>query len=157
MRNKVNEQAGLKIEVRKIRKEELPQLLSLYRHLHQEDDELKADEWSHPWQKIMDSEYFHYFVIEIEGILLAACNLSIIPNLTQGGRPIRLIENVVTHAQYRRKGIGRKILLHAIEYARNLNCYKLMLLSNKERKEAHHFYSSLGFRSDSKTGFEIKF
>ena len=153
----MNEQASFKMEVRKIKKEELPQLLALYRHLHQKDDEAEADEWSHSWQKIMDSEYFHYFVIEIDGLLLASCNLSIVPNLTRGGRPIGLIENVVTHAQYRRKGLGRKILLYAIEYAKKANCYKLMLLSNKERKEAHHFYSSLGFRSDSKTGFEIKF
>jgi GNAT superfamily N-acetyltransferase len=55
--------------------------------------------------------------------------------------------------KYRRKGYGKELLQNAIDRARRHNCYKIMLLSNADRKEAHEFYKSLGFDAKSKTGF----
>jgi len=70
--------------------------------------------------------------------------------------PYMLIENVVTAPQYRRKGYGRALLQNAMDLARRHNCYKIMLLSNAGRKEAHGFYMSLGFEGKSKIGFQMR-
>ena len=53
----------------------------------------------------------------------------IVPNLTRGGRPYALVENVVVHSQYQKMGVGRQMVTHAIAKAREANCYKVMLLS----------------------------
>ena len=144
------------MEVRKIKEDELEQLLSLYQHLHPQDVQPAEEALRKAWQTILSlPAIFQYFVIEKDEKLVASCNLSLIPNLTRGARSIGLIENVVTHPDYRRQGLGKKIVEHAVTCARENNCYKVMLLSDAKRVESHHFYQSLGFSGDSKKGFAL--
>ena len=46
----------------------------------------------------------------------------------------------------RGKGIGRRLLLHAISQARNIGARSLFLGSNTQLKDAIHLYESVGFR-----------
>jgi GNAT superfamily N-acetyltransferase len=82
--------------------------------------------------------------------------LEIIPNLTQNGKSIGFIENVITDKEYRRKGIGKKVMEMAIKYAKETNCYKVLLQSNNKQKDAHKFYENIGFDGNSKRAFEIR-
>lgn len=145
------------MEVRRIKKHELPLLMDLYKHLHPVDEDVSLEILTVTWENILRNDHLHYFVIESSGKFLATCNLSIIPNLTRGARSIGLIENVVTHSQHRRHGLGKVLLNHAIQVAKDANCYKLMLLSNFSRAESHDFYKSLGFKDDKKLGFVLTF
>jgi GNAT superfamily N-acetyltransferase len=45
------------------------------------------------------------------------------------------------------------VIQAALDFARNRNCYKVMLLSSARRTEAHRFYETLGFSSTDKAGF----
>ncbi|MEO0746560.1 MAG: GNAT family N-acetyltransferase [Pseudomonadota bacterium] len=47
----------------------------------------------------------------------AMVTLHILPNMTQGGRPYALIENVVTHAEHRGAGHGRQVMEAAVAAA----------------------------------------
>lgn len=142
--------------VRRIKRTDLENLLLLYEHLHERDIITPKETREKILDKIIDSDCFVYFVIEIDNVLVCSCNLTIIPNLTRGGKSIGLIENVVTHLDYRNKGLGKLIMNTAVEFAKKQNCYKVMLLSDSKRTEAHKFYESLGFNSDSKIGFVKK-
>jgi len=51
--------------------------------------------------------------------------LIIINNLTRSGRPLELIENVVTHKEYRKKGYGTSMLYKAMEVAKKITVIKL--------------------------------
>jgi len=94
----------------------------------------------------------------LSGILALYEQLNaILPNLTRGGRSNAFIENVITDEAYRRRGIGKKLMEMAVQYGRENNCYKVVLLSNIKRKAAHLFYESCGFDGNSKRGFEIRF
>ena len=141
-------------EVRLIRPDELVALLDLYRHLHQSDEPLPSSEILEPlWQRILGDPGLRYLVAELDGRLVASCTLAIIPNLTRGARPYGLIENVVTHSELRRCGLGKAILERALQIAWDADCYKVMLLSAAHRSEAHHFYGAVGFDGDAKHGF----
>jgi len=95
----------------------------------------------------------HYFVAKVDGLVVATCNLTVVPNLTYNLQPYAVIENVVTHANYRRRGLGRLLMETAVSTAWDLGCYKVMLMSGAGRSEAHRFYESMGFDGDSKKGF----
>ena len=98
-----------------------------------------------------------YFVAKVNGRIIASCYVSVIPNLTRGGKSIGFIENVITDAAYRRKGIGKTIVQHAIAYAKMQNCYKVVLQSGNKRTDAHRFYEFIGFDGETKRAFEIRF
>jgi GNAT superfamily N-acetyltransferase len=144
----------MEYNVRRIKKDELEKLLELYSFLNPDDTRPARADLTEAWEHIFDNEdKFIYLVIEDNGIFVASCNVSIIPKLTRGAKPFAVIENVITHPDYLRRGLGKKIINEALSIAKNNNCGKAMLLSNYKRKEAHLFYENLGFNSDEKKGF----
>ncbi|MEV4122346.1 GNAT family N-acetyltransferase [Micromonospora sp. NPDC049645] len=67
------------------------------------------------------------------------------PNLTHGARPYMVVENVVVAPGWRRRGVARALMLAAFEQATEAGCYKVQLVSNAARTDAHRFYASVGF------------
>lgn len=131
-------------------------IIKLYKILNSEDSELSNDIAIKIWKNIISSENFKYFVAIENDEIISSCNISIIPNLTRNGKSFGIIENVITNESYRKKGIGTKVIQMAIEFAKESNCYKIVLLSSKKRVEAHSFYEKLGFNKNSKIGFEMR-
>lgn len=143
--------------IRYIRKDELEDLLKLYKHLNKDDQELEINErLTALWEDILNDPSQHYLIAEADGKPVSSCVLVIIKNLTRGAKPYGLIENVVTHEDYRKKGYGSKLLNKALEIAQNKGCYKVMLMSGRGEKTLK-FYEMLGFERGKKTGFIIKF
>ncbi|MHA2198044.1 MAG: GNAT family N-acetyltransferase [Promethearchaeota archaeon] len=142
------------MSIRYLKKSEMDDLLNLYTHLHRKDTPLpeKPDLIS-IWEEITTNSLLHYFVIDLNNKLVSSCTLAIIPNLTRSGRPYGLIENVVTHADYRRKGFGMAVLQHALNIAWKNKCYKVMLLTGSKDPAIHQFYEKAGFKKGIKTGF----
>lgn len=55
------------------------------------------------------------------------------------------IEDVVIDKMFRGRGLGRKLVAHAIEYCKSQGIDTLMLTSNPKRVAANALYQSLGF------------
>ena len=143
--------------IRPVALHELDQLLALYQHLHPTDAPLPArDELDALWRRILADPQLHYLVAEVDGQLVASCTLAVIANLTRGARPYAVVENVVTHAAFRRRGVAKALLRDAIARAWQAGCYKVMLLSGTEREAAHTLYESIGFARGTKVAFVIK-
>jgi Predicted acetyltransferase len=136
---------------------DLPGLLSLYAQLNPEKEPLETEKALAIWDETERAGISRHFVAADGDRIVSSCTVSVIPNLTRGGQPYAVIENVVTDAEQRRKGIGRLVVGEAIAFAREKNCFKVMLLSGCGRTGAHRFYESLGFSGDSKRGFELRF
>lgn len=144
--------------IRLIREDELAELLHLYTFLHEDEPELAISEpISRLWTETMDDPNMHIVVADYEGQIVSTCVLAVIKNFTRQARPYAIIENVVTHIGYRNRGLARKVLAHAIELARQQNCYKVMLLTGSKRQEIHRFYENCGFQKGKKEGFLIRF
>jgi ribosomal protein S18 acetylase RimI-like enzyme len=142
--------------IRQAQSDDLPALVDLYRHLHASDAALPAGRARDVlWGQFLKHPGLQCFVGEVDGTLVASCCLAVVPNLTRGGRPFGVIENVVTHGDYRRRGLGTTLMRHALEAAWSARCYKVMLQSNVRRVEAHRFYERCGFSGDEKLGFVV--
>jgi ribosomal protein S18 acetylase RimI-like enzyme len=140
--------------IRQVRADDLQALLELYRHLLATDSPLPdEDRLNTVWRQIISSPMIVCLVAELGGRLVGSCIMTIIPNLTRGTRSYGLIENVVTHADYRRRGIGTSVLRRALQIAWTQNCYKVMLLTGSKKEETLLFYEKAGFRRGIKTGF----
>jgi GNAT superfamily N-acetyltransferase len=143
--------------VRELEPSELDALIELYAHLHERDDPLPARAaLERVWRELCSDPRSLCLGAFRGGELLASCTVAIALNLTRGARPYAVVENVVTHAEHRREGLGRAVLEEAIRRAWALDCYKVMLLSGANRADQHGFYKRVGFDRDAKQGFILR-
>lgn len=144
-------------KVRQIKYEELKSLLSLYEYLIPDDPKLKIDTaLKEHWKEILSDPDYFYLVIEEDEMLVCSCNLTIIKNLTRSARPYGIIENVVTHPDYRNKGYGTAVLKKAVKIAQENNCYKVVLTTSRKDENILNFYENAGFDRGEKTAFIVR-
>ncbi|OAB26604.1 GNAT family acetyltransferase [Paenibacillus macquariensis subsp. defensor] len=69
------------------------------------------------------------------------------PYITHQGSWRATIEGVRTASSERGKGIGSKLILWAIERAKERGCHIIQLTTDKKREDALRFYERLGFEA----------
>lgn len=136
--------------------DDLDNLLQLYRELRPNDPELSGQLALDCWQALLSQTHTRIIVADIDGQLASSCQLGVISTLTNGGKPFGVIEHVITAEAFRRRGLSRKVLEHALSLAWEMGCYKVMLLSGESRHAAHQLYENIGFQSGIERGFVIK-
>ena len=139
--------------VREVVKEDLDALLELYLFLHEDRIPVHDKHLEKTWDQILEDPNHHLIVNEMDGQIVSSCVCVIIPNLTRSVRPYAFVENVVTHAEHRRKGYAGECLTYAKKIAEQENCYKMMLLTGSKKPETLHFYEQAGYNSSDKTAF----
>lgn len=145
------------MELRELNEKDLESLIKLYEQLDDANGNFTAEDARKIWKtEIEGNKKIKYFGAVENGKVISTCYCLIIPNLTRLGSSIAFVENVVTDSEYRGQGLGRKVMEMAIEFARENNCYKVILQSASFRKEAHQFYKNLGFDGESKKAFIMK-
>ena len=126
--------------------------MALYLHLH-ETEIPPFDTVKEVWEKILADENYHIIVAEKDGMIVSSCSCVIIPNLTRSARPYARVENVVTHAEYRGKGLATACLNRAKELAAAAGCYNIALLTGSKEESTLKFYENAGYKRGEKTGF----
>lgn len=142
--------------LRPARADDLAGIQALYRHLNAEDPPADPGQAGPAWASLLNSGLTTVLVAEVDGQLAASCTLITIPNITRGARPYALIENVVTHAGHRRKGLGHAVLAAALDRAWAAGCYKVMLATGSKQEGTLRFYEGAGFERGGKTFFQIR-
>jgi GNAT superfamily N-acetyltransferase len=147
----------MNMEIKELEINDLDALLDLYTNIHELDDPLpEKNIVEEIWHEIQGNSNLKYYGAFINQRLISSCTLTIVPNLTRGCRPYGIIENVVTHIEYRRRGYASSILKHALSYAWNRGCYKVMLLTGRKDEGIYKFYESVGFDRYAKQAFLAK-
>ena len=139
--------------VREANKNDLEAVLELYLFLHDDSIPEHDDHLAKTWDQIMNDPNHHIIVNEVDGKIVSSCVCVIIPNLTRNVRPYAFVENVVTHADYRCRGLAGECLAYAKQIAEKENCYKMMLLTGSKRESTLRFYQNAGYNSNDKTAF----
>ena len=139
--------------IREANRDDLNALLELYLYLHEDSIPDQSEHLSRTWEQIINDPNHHIIVNEVDGKIVSSCVCVIIPNLTRNVRPYAFIENVVTHKDYRRRGLAQECLNFARDIALKENCYKMMLLTGSKDPNTLRFYEKAGYNSTEKTAF----
>ena len=113
-------------------------------------EEQDMQQWADMLNKFEKDENMYLLVAIEDGKAVSSVQMAIIESLTHNVRPFAVIENVVTHEDYRKKGYASALLEHATEIARDRNCYKVFLETGSNRESTLNFYRNNGFAIDEK-------
>ena len=149
------------MEIRELNENDLESLIKLYEQLDGKNGAFNVEDARAIWKNEIEGnpniKYFGAVEDSAKGQkVVSTCFVAIIPNLTRLGGAICFVENVVTDKDFRKQGLGKKVMEKAIEFAREKNCYKVILESGVWRTEAHQFYRNLGFDDTAKKSFLLK-
>ena len=125
------------------------------RHLTQTLSEEPQDlaQWSVLLAALIADPGYHLLVGELDGQVISSVTLIVIKNLTHNLRPYAVIENVVTHGDFRNRGYAGALMDRASEIAKENGCYKIMLLTGSKKESTLRFYERCGFNMNDKTAF----
>ena len=106
--------------------------------------------WASLLEKFEKDEHMHLLVVEEDGKVVSSVQMVIIESLTHNVRPFAVIENVVTHADYRNRGFASALLEKASEIAKEHRCYKVFWETGSNKESTLNFYRNNGFAIDEK-------
>lgn len=84
-------------------------------------------------------------VADDDGEIVGTCQLTFTPSLSRRGTERMTIEAVRVRSDRRGAGLGRVMMLWALDRGRERGCGLAQLTTDKRRGSAHRFYTALGF------------
>lgn len=137
----------LKVKIREAAKKDLFSILSLYAQpdMYGEGG-ISLKQAGLIFNKMKKYPNYKVYVAVIDGVVIGTFALLIMDNLANMGKSSGIVEDLVVHTDWQKKGIGRQMMQFAMQICRQNNCYKLVLSCNIKRKKAHNFYKNLGFK-----------
>jgi GNAT superfamily N-acetyltransferase len=88
------------------------------------------------------------FVLRRDGAIVGMINLLFTISTAEGGFVI-VLEDLVVHKEYQGKGYGKKLLEHAIDFAKKKNFLRITLLTDRPENVAQAFFRKHGFAESS--------
>ncbi len=131
----------------------LDAVYALYSDLHDSDEPTDPAALAAAREALSANPGAHLFVGEADGELVSSCVLFVLPNLSRGARPFGLVENVVTRRDRRNRGYATVVLGHALAFAWEVGCHKVMLLTGRSDPAVHRLYRRAGFLPGVKAGY----
>ena len=113
-------------------------------------EEQDTNLWARKIEQFAQDDRMYLLVVEEDGKAVSSVQVAIVEGLTHNVRPFAVIENVVTHGDYRNRGFASALLERATEIARENNCYKVFLETGSNKESTLNFYKKNGFAIDEK-------
>jgi GNAT superfamily N-acetyltransferase len=146
--------------VRPGRQSDIPQIIELYDQLAISTSPAESGvaptdgDYARVFARMMAVLGLELVVAEQGGVVVGSLVLLVVPNLSHGGLPWAMVENVIVEERGRRVGTGKLLMEYAIGRAKAAGCYRIGLSSDNRREGAHRFYRSLGFEGSAQ-GFRM--
>ncbi|WP_331374047.1 GNAT family N-acetyltransferase [Sinorhizobium chiapasense] len=148
------------LEIRQAERRDLPAIIALFAndrlggHGDTTDPEAFGD-YLAAFEEISRSPHQMLYVAHLGGEVVGTFQTALLTSLPGRGSSSLVIEAVQTREDMRGRGIGERMVRHAIAQARAQGASKVQLTSNVVRADAHRFYERLGFER-SHYGFKMR-
>lgn len=143
------------LDIRPIGEARMPGLASLYRYLHPRDPALAVVTARMTLRQAAAEAGSTVLVGFLDNIAVATCAMMVVPSGAKAGKPSALIEGVVTHPDWRRRGFGRQVLQAALARAWQAGCIRATVLTTSLDDAPAGFFLAAGFEKTA-NGFRIK-
>lgn len=137
-----------KIQVRDCDLNDLPALEKLTEELIstlENKDNIDIKRVSENLEKLINESNSQILVAEINNVIVGFLNLSIRQTVMHFGRSCLIDELVITKS-HRDVGIGRELILAAIEKSKIIDCCEIEVSTEFANTSAIEFYKKLGFQ-----------
>jgi ribosomal protein S18 acetylase RimI-like enzyme len=135
------------IVIRKAKKSDLPAIKRLLVELiNAMDDTACIDMRVAPkhWEQLFRDARSHFLVATAGGTPVGLIHFTIRQTVLHRS-PSGMIDELVVSNEYQRKGIGRQLVLAAIETCRQLGCCEVEVSTERSNVKARKFYRKCGF------------
>lgn len=139
--------------IRKAKASDADDLKELYFHFLTKYPPVEEQDmalWGEMLDRFEKDDKMHILVAEEDGRVVSTVQMAIIESLTHNVRGFAVVENVVTHSDYRNRGYASALLQKASEIAKEHRCYKISLETGSNRESTLNFYRNNGFVIDEK-------
>ena len=138
------------ITIRTAKSSDIPQLVELLNVLFtiEADFNFDQDKQACGLELLINNDKDCILVAELLGErrVLGMCTLQTLISTTEGGM-VGLLEDLVVAADFRRQGIGAKLLAEAVKWAECQGLKRLQLLADKNNEAALSFYEKEAWES----------
>jgi len=128
---------------------DLPQLADLLAELFTLESDFKPerDRQLRGLKLILDNPSLgRLFVLRVDGQVAGMANALITVSTAEGGR-VLLLEDVIVSSEHRGGGLGRRLVEHALGWAKEQGMTRVTLLADRDNHAALDFYRALGFET----------
>jgi len=135
------------ILVREATKSDLPAIGKLLQDLTDAMDDTEGNDIRiaiKTCEHLLSDASSHFLVAATEGTAVGFINFTIRQTVLHRS-PSALIDELVVAEEYRGKGVGKQLVLAAIEECRQLGCCEVEVSTEKTNLKAREFYKKCGF------------
>ena len=140
------------MEIRKLTEDDLVSLAGLYKQFWGEASSL--EKMRATFQRLEKNPNYILLVADQQNQLVGTVMGIICEELYGDCSPFMVVEDVIVDKHQRRLGIGSSLMREMEQCAVEYNCNYIIFVTESERKDAHRFYESLGYKSDAYKGFK---
>lgn len=90
------------------------------------------------WSELTQNIYAHYIVARLDGVIVGYGGMWVILDEAH-------VTNIAVHPEYRRLGIGKRVLVDLMERARSRSATRMTLEVRKSNSAAQSLYEQMGF------------
>ena len=133
--------------------DDLPQLADLLAELFTLESDFRPDrdKQLRGLQLVLDApESGRLFVLRIAGKVAGMANALVTISTAEGGR-VLLLEDVIVRREHRGGGLGRRLVEHVLDWAREQGMTRVTLLADRDNQAALDFYRTLGLENSNMT------
>lgn len=131
--------------MRKAQKEDVHHIYRLICILENKD--LNQDYFQKEYIKALDHENAYFFVETHDDRIIGFISFYI-KHYLHHEHPTGEIAELVVDPMYRNQHIGRRLIMHVEELAKQLGLEEIELSTSTYRIKAHHFYETMGYCQD---------
>lgn len=140
------------MEIRELIEDDLSGLAGLYKQFWGQESSL--EKMRRTFQRLKRNQNYIFLMAEHQNRLVGSVMGVICEELYGDCKPFMVVEDVIVDKQQRRGNIGSSLMHELEKIAVERCCSYIIFVTESERKEAHKFYESLGYRSDAHKGFK---